>query len=73
MAKEVRIHLTPAQKARIPATQSRREDLAVSSRQDNPADLPSSPAPDDSSDLHGSGADLSGSGPGRPTGVIRPL
>jgi len=71
--KEVRIHLTAAQRARIPATQSREKDLTVSSRQDNTADLPSSPAPNDSSDLHGSGADLSGSGPGRPTGVIRPL
>src|SRR5712692_6558267 len=33
----------------------------------NPADL------SDSTDLHGSGADLTGSGPNRPTGVIRPL
>jgi len=75
MAKEVRIHLTAAQKARINAAASRKKDPAGSSRQKtgDAADLQTAPAPNDSSDLHGSGADLTGSEPTRPTGVIRPL
>jgi hypothetical protein len=75
MAKEVRIHLTAAQKARINTGAGGENDLAVSFRQktSDPADHLSSPAPNDSSDLHASGADLTGSGETRPTGVIRPL
>ena len=75
MAKEVRIHLTAAQKARIKPGAGRKNELAVSFQEktSDPADLPSAPAPDDSSDLHASGADLTGSGETRPTGVIRPL
>ena len=75
MAKEVRIHLTAAQKARIKPGATGEDELAVSFQQktSDPADLPSAPAPNDSSDLQASGADLTGSGTTRPTGVIRPL
>ena len=75
MAKKVRIHLTAAQKARIRPGAAGEDELAVSFQQktSDPADLQTAPAPNDSSDLHGSGADLTGSEPTRPTGVIRPL
>ncbi len=67
MAKEVRIHLTAAQKARLKPGANKTSGSPTSSRQkglNDPASL------GESTDLAGSGADLTGSRKRRATALI---
>lgn len=59
MAKEVRVHLTAAQKSRLPAGSKPRKDAP-------PPDRPVA-SPTEPDDLNAFGGDMGGSGKARPT------
>ena len=71
MAKKVRVHLTRTQREEIRKEFPKASPKAGAGQPTGPADLDDSAAPINSTEVSGSGSDLTGSGSTRPTAGVR--